>query len=115
MKYCKEITDELCKYIRAGNTAIDSCALANIGESTFYEWKEKHAEFAESIKKAEIKNKARLINIIQKRADETWQAAAWFLERRFKDEFSRIENRNIDHTHKFPDTREVYESEPERS
>lgn len=86
-KYNPDIVDEICKYLRAGNSQKDSALLAGISEDTFYEWMKK-SEFSEPIKKAEKECKARNIAIIQKAAEKSWQAAAWYLERKFKDEFS---------------------------
>lgn len=88
MKYSKEITDEICSYLSAGNTQRDSAALAGISEETYYTWQETHFEFSEAVKKAEYRCKARNIAIIQKAAEKTWQAAAWYLERRYHDEFA---------------------------
>ena len=96
-KYSKEITEELCSWIRIGNTAKDSAALCGIGESTFYEWKEKHPEFAESIKAADILCKAENIKKIQLASDKDWKASAWWLERKYKKEFAqRMEETGAD-------------------
>ena len=86
-KYNSEITDEICRYLRAGNSQKDSATLADISEETFYQWMKK-PEFAEPIKKAEQECKARNIAIIQRAAEKTWQAAAWYLERRYNSEFA---------------------------
>jgi len=87
MKYSKEITEEICKYLRAGNSQKDSAVLAGIGESTYYEWMD-NPEFAEPIKKAEQECKSRNIAIIQKAAEKSWQAGAWWLERKYNSEFA---------------------------
>ena len=88
MKYSPEIIKEICRYIENGNSHKDAAALAGICEDTFYEWRNK-SEFAESLKKAELKCKMRNILLIQKAAQDTWTAAAWFLERRYFDEYGR--------------------------
>ena len=90
MKYSKETTAEICQYIEAGNSNKDAAALVGITETTFYEWVKK-PEFSKSIKKAELRCKARNIAIIQKAASTTWQAAAWWLERKYANEYARIE------------------------
>ena len=48
----------------------------------------KKSEFCEAIKKAETECKARNINVVQKAAITTWQAGAWWLERKHRDEFA---------------------------
>ena len=88
MKYCQEIIEEICGYIEKGNFNKDAAMLAGIGESTFYEWKDK-PEFAEAIKKAESKCKNQCIQEIRRAGKEQWQATAWFLERKYPKEFGR--------------------------
>lgn len=88
MKYSDEITQEICKYLRAGNTQHDSAVLAGISEETFYTWKKEKSEFSEALKKAEQECKSRNIAIIQRAAEKTWQAAAWWLERKHNSEFA---------------------------
>lgn len=87
MKYSRDKTDEICKHLETGMRREDAWVLADISEATFYEWLKK-PEFSESIKKAEIKNKQRNVLIIQNAAKQTWQASAWWLERKYPEEFA---------------------------
>lgn len=87
MKYSKEITGEICKYLEQGMTLKDTAALTGIAQETFYQWLKK-PEFSEAVKKAEMKCKQRNIALIQKAAITTWQAGAWWLERRHSDEYA---------------------------
>lgn len=72
-----------------------AAAQAGIGESTFYLWMSKgrkkkgkpYVEFLASIKKAESDFIQRNAKRIEAKADGSWQAAAWLLERRFPDEY----------------------------
>jgi len=92
-KYCPEIVEEITNNLRLGLGRVDCVDLSGICYDTFLEWIAKYPEFAEAIKKAEKQCKQRCLAIIQKAAIETWQAAAWLLERKYKDEFSlRQEN-----------------------
>ena len=88
MKYSSEIVKEIANYIRAGNSQHDSAILAGINPDTFYSWLKDKSDFSDSIKKAEQVCKSRNIAFIQKAAEITWQAAAWWLERKYKDEFA---------------------------
>lgn len=88
MKYSNELTAEICKYLRAGNNQRDSAILSGISEETFYTWIKTKPEFSEPIKKAEQECKARNIAFIQKAAEKSWQAAAWYLERKYNNEFA---------------------------
>lgn len=53
MKYRKEIIEIIRASITAGETYKQAYTRAGITESTFYEWRDKHPEFAEMIKEAE--------------------------------------------------------------
>ena len=87
MKYSKEKTQEICKRLELGMGRVDTCILSDISYETFTEWIKK-SEFSEAIKKAEVKCKERNVSIIQKAAISTWQAAAWWLERKCHTEFA---------------------------
>lgn len=87
MKYGKEITGQICAELEMGINRTDTCDIVGISYETFTQWMKK-PEFSEAIKKAEGKCKARNIKLIQKAAITTWQAAAWWLERKHQDEFS---------------------------
>ncbi len=97
MKYSSEKTEEICKHLETGLRREDAWAFAGISEATFYEWLKK-PEFSESIKKAELKNKQRNIVIIQNAAKKTWQASAWWLERKYPEEFAL--KQRLEHTGK---------------
>ncbi len=97
MKYSSEKVEEISKHLETGLRREDAWEMAGISEATFYEWLKK-SEFSESIKKAELKNKQRNIVIIQNAAKQTWQASAWWLERRFPEEFA-LKHR-LEHTGK---------------
>lgn len=87
-KYSKEIIEEICKWLRAGNNITDACSLVGISRETYYEWQKVYPYASDATKKAEIECKARNIAIIQKAAQKTWQASAWYLERKYQNEFA---------------------------
>jgi len=93
-KYGEEMTQEICNHLKAGLNRTDACILVGIHYETFTEWMKK-AEFAEAIKKAETSVKARNIAIIQRAGEKSWQASAWWLERKHKDEFAIPKNPEI--------------------
>jgi hypothetical protein len=86
-KYSQELTDEICKWLRAGNNIQDSCELAGISKETYYQWKDK-PDFLDATKRAELECKARNIAIIQKAGEKQWQASAWWMERKHNTEFA---------------------------
>lgn len=97
MKYSSEKTEEICKHLETGLNREDAITLSDVSETQFYVWLKK-PEFAESIKKAETKNKQRNIIIIQNAAKQTWQASAWWLERKHPEEFAL--KQRLEHTGK---------------
>ena len=89
------------------NNIEDSCRLAGICKQTYYNWIENKIDFIDAIKKAESKFKQKNIEIIQNAAmirqspdgkiiQGQWTAAAWLLERKFRDEFAI--KQNIEHS-----------------
>ena len=78
----------LYEALRAGNTRRASCAYAGISQSCFAAWLDRFSDFRDAIEKAEADAEIRNVAIIQKAASETWQAAAWWLERKKKRDWS---------------------------
>lgn len=72
-------------------------------------------QFWQEVKKAEAEAEAAAVLHIKKAASEgTWQAAAWYLERKFKDRWSKNDKitheGNVDHSHTLstgPSEREI--------
>jgi hypothetical protein len=104
-KLTPEVRDRICQLLKAGNTFRTACEVAGIAASTGREWRargedrhsaregdEDFALFAAAVQKAEEEAAARNVALIQKAAAEgTWQAAAWWLERKFPAEWARID------------------------
>jgi hypothetical protein len=88
-KYNIERVQKIMNALSAGNTRRDSCAYAGISEDTFAAWLKDKPDFSDSIEKAEADAAVRNVSIIAKAAQEgTWQAAAWWLERRRKQDWA---------------------------
>ena len=51
-KYCDEIVQEICGYLREGDTQEMACKKSGIHVDTFHEWKNTKPEFSEAIKAA---------------------------------------------------------------
>ncbi len=80
--YSLEKADLIIKYLEAGNTKKASYEALGIDATTFYRWVEKYENFANRIKEAEARAEIRNVAIINKAAQTSWQASAWWLERR---------------------------------
>lgn len=87
-KYTNKIVKEICELLERGLTQKDVSRLVGINEDTFYDWKKSHPEFSESVEKALIEAKKEMVDLVRTAAKKTWTAAAWWLERKHKDEFS---------------------------
>ena len=88
MKYSIEIANEICDYVEGGSTQKDAAIMCGIVEETFYAWRKEKSEFSESLKKAHANHKKTLLKTIADASDKSWQAAAWILERRYKEDYS---------------------------
>ena len=94
-KYTPEVVESICTYLRQGNTRKTSAICSGISEETFYVWINTKPEFSESIKKAEEDAIAHHVQTIHAFSQSNWQASAWFLERRRKDDFGKQDRVDI--------------------
>ncbi len=74
--------------LRVGNTRRAAAAAAGIGKTLFYAWME-DGTFADAVEKAEADAELRFVGVIAKAAPASWQAAAWWLERRHHEDYGR--------------------------
>jgi transcriptional regulator with XRE-family HTH domain len=73
--------------IGEGLSQREAASLAGISEDTLSLWK-KDSEFSEQIRQKQIECKLGHIRNIKKASEKSWQASAWWLERKHKEEFS---------------------------
>lgn len=89
-KYTPERERIILETVAAGGTFRAACLRAGISEETLARWRRRYVDFAERLKKAEGDAITRNLAIINRAAAEgTWQAAAWWLERRYPEEYGR--------------------------
>lgn len=74
--------------IGEGLTQREASILAHISEDTLSLWKRQDSDFSEQIRQKEIECKLGHIRNIKKASEKSWQASAWWLERKYKEEFS---------------------------
>lgn len=78
--------------LRVGNTRRAAAAAAEIDHATFYRWLDDDATLRDAVEKAEADAEQRFLgNIAKAAAEGTWQAAAWWLERRRPEEYRKRE------------------------
>lgn len=99
-KYNRARHDTIVQAIRAGNSKANAFRLAGISVDTGTEWlkfgRERaeeypyYAELYEDVEQALAEYEASRVSLVTTAADTgTWQAAAWWLERRNPDEWGR--------------------------
>jgi hypothetical protein len=88
-KLTGELTLRLAEEIGTGVPGEVAAEANGLGRSTYYRWlkwgglgEPGFVEFRDAIKKARSEAEARYVGIVQRAAAKTWQAAAWWLERR---------------------------------
>jgi hypothetical protein len=98
MKYTKETVARIIETLESGDGRVAACKNAGINYTTFLRWMDEKSEFCESVKKAEETGIDRIKDAqIQKiLTNESWQSAAWWLERRHAEQFAKREHH--DHT-----------------
>lgn len=89
LKLTPELMEKIVQLVRVGTPQKYAAGACGVGEATFYDWCRRFQAFQAAIKKAESEAISRNVGIINIAAKSTWQAAAWWLERRFPDQFGR--------------------------
>ena len=85
---------EAIRLTRMGLNDRDIAAYIGVAPQTYSTWRNHprtkvQQELAEALKKAEVERKGALLSRVLKATDESWQAAAWMLERRYPAEYAR--------------------------
>jgi hypothetical protein len=89
----KLVTDALA----AGNTRKASAAYAGIGENTLGDWLRRFRDFRDAVEKAEAQAEVgHVARIAQAAQAGTWQASAWWLERRRAADWGRRDRVEIE-------------------
>ena len=89
-KYSPQMQSALCQWLRKGCSYKDACGMEGISYETFRRWQDEKSVFCVALKKAEAECKVARIQTVLKASDKSWQAAAWWLERRCPDEYGRM-------------------------
>jgi len=116
-KLTKAIQDELVKTLRSGNYLETAASFAGLSHSIIREWVRRgeresirltndpeakpikseipFMEFSVAIKKAQAQSEVMDVMLIGNAARESWQAAAWRLERKFPDRWGRKDKHEV--------------------
>jgi transposase len=97
-KLTKELQAKIVQAIEAGNYIETAAAYAGVDKVSLYAWMKKghhepenglHREFLNAVQKALAAAEVRDVTLLAAAAEESWQAAAWRLERKFPDRWGR--------------------------
>ena len=98
-----EVQQKLIQAIATGNTRRTAAAYAGVSITTLEEWLARgkgtapraqtkiYADFADAVEKAEADAVATSVALIRQASQRNWTAAAWWLERRYPQEWGRVD------------------------
>ena len=81
----------LLEALRKGNTRRASCHMVGITEPTLWKWLREDLNLSKSVEKAEAEAEEYYLASIHRATEDTWQAGAWWLERRRPRDYSRTD------------------------
>jgi hypothetical protein len=91
-KISPERIQAITQALRAGNTRRAAASYGEIDHSTMYRWMDEDATFRDAVEKAEADAEVRFVAQVASAATNgTWQAAAWWLERRRQQEWKKTD------------------------
>lgn len=106
-KLTPDLTDKLVRAIKAGNRLDVAARYAGISETTYHRWMQEgetaksgaKREFWETVMEARAIAEVSAVSVILSAARSgSWRAAAWWLERRYPQEYGRVYRGTIEHT-----------------
>jgi hypothetical protein len=88
-KYTPDTVSTIMQAISIGGSDKDACELSGIDQATFYRWLHEKQEFSEQVTRARVQGKLGRIGRIKKHGENDWRADAWYLERRWPEEYAQ--------------------------
>ena len=89
-KYRPDTVAAIIAAVEGGATYRHAAASVGVSERTLHDWQVRHPQFSQALKTAEAMACMAAIGTIRRAAEAgTWQAAAWYLERRYPAEYGR--------------------------
>lgn len=93
-KLTKDGIQTALRLCRAGLPDCQIAAALGVRAETFSIWRnhpktENQTQLSKAMKKADAEREAALVTRIMRASDDTWQAAAWLLERRYPDRYAK--------------------------
>lgn len=104
-KLTKDGIQTALRLCRAGLPDCQIAAVLGVSKETYSRWinhpkTDNQNQLRQQLKKADAEREAALVTRIMRASDDTWQAAAWLLERRYPDRYAKpvrpVENRSAE-------------------
>ena len=103
-KLTPAVLERIVQAVKAGLTYEVAAQAAGVDRATFYRWKARgehdqhgpYRDLCDVLKKAEAEAEAHMLGIIRDAAPTQWQAAAWFLERRYPERYGRRDRTTVE-------------------
>jgi len=90
-KLTEETQKRILDFIRAGLPNKESANAVGMSERTFYDHLADNRSFRSAVEKAFAECAAEKVLRVRKAEPDSWQAAAWWLERRMRKDFGRVD------------------------
>ena len=96
-KLTKELVKKAISLKSDGMSDKDICIACGVSQTAFYRWQENggksdlQRELVEGLKKAESDYKGALLRSIKEQGEKDWRALCWLLERKYPEEYSRVD------------------------
>lgn len=93
-KLTKDGIKTALRLCRAGLPDCQIAAVLGVSKETYSRWinhpkTDNQNQLRQQLKKADAEREAALVARIMRASDDTWQAAAWLLERRYPDRYAK--------------------------
>jgi transposase len=98
-KFTPPVRQRILDAIALGLTHEQAATSAGIDRETLWAWRKAKPAFSDELEKAAIAGMSARLERIQMAAHEgNWQADAWWLERRFPDQWGKRERVDVNHS-----------------
>lgn len=88
-KLTQEVRAALIKALRAGMTRTEAAACAGVSYDSLKRWHDANPDFADALRRADAEAVMEAVEAIQHASWRQWRAAAWWLERRYPQEWGK--------------------------
>ena len=95
-KLTPAVAAKAVELIELGLTFSQTAEALRVNPSTFHRSRKEKATFCDSIKRAEAAGVAAMLSVIRAATAKSWQAAAWWLERRYPRAWGKVETLNVE-------------------